>query len=222
MDPFDITINNPKRNPHREFPIEREERKQKRRGAAQESDSDIDDQENTRDVCLLNGAGEESKINVILQKSSRHTDLIKSIQYISCTDRPLILTGSTDRLVHVIDFADGNIIGTLKQGYKQMPHYHWDFPVSGHVAEQPERMTRMQTILAEVRKARDAKLSMKKQMEIRMIQSGKLNTHSFSGAQLMGMNGGDDPNQTRYSMNMTGMSDLQSNYQTQQRPHTAY
>ena len=31
----------------------------------------------------------------------------------------------------------------------------------------------------------------------------------------MGMNGGDDPNQTRYSMNMTGMSDLQSNYQTQ-------
>ena len=32
--PMDITVNNLKRNPHREFPIEREERKRRNRGAA--------------------------------------------------------------------------------------------------------------------------------------------------------------------------------------------
>jgi len=32
-----------KRNPHREFPIEKEERKKKTRGAAQDSDSDVDE-----------------------------------------------------------------------------------------------------------------------------------------------------------------------------------
>ena len=43
MLPVDITVTNEKRNPWREFPIEREERKQKRRGAANDSDSDIDE-----------------------------------------------------------------------------------------------------------------------------------------------------------------------------------
>lgn len=74
----------------------------------------------------------ESDIRQILKKSRKHNDLIKSIQYIGCTDKPLILTGSTDKLVHIIDLATSTIVGTLKQGYKSMANYQWDFPVSGH------------------------------------------------------------------------------------------
>lgn len=49
MRPMDITVNNLKRNPHREFTIEREERKKTKRtsaaaaAAAMDSDSEIDE-----------------------------------------------------------------------------------------------------------------------------------------------------------------------------------
>ena len=76
----------------------------------------------------------ESEIITVLIKSRKHSDLIKSITYISCTDEPLILTGSTDRLVHLINM-DSQIVGTLKQGYKNMPNYQWDFPISNFVQE---------------------------------------------------------------------------------------
>jgi len=111
---------NPKRNPHREFPIEREESKRRARGAAAiDSDSDIDESKYPKDNDML---VPESEIITLLKKSRKHSDLIKSIQYIHCTDRPLILTGSTDRLVHLIDM-NSQIVGTLKQGYKTMPNY---------------------------------------------------------------------------------------------------
>ena len=54
----------------------------------------------------------------------------------------MILTGSTDRLVHLIDMnatianrdtSDSNqgskTYYTLKQGYKSIPNYEWDFPI---------------------------------------------------------------------------------------------
>lgn len=75
MVPVDIT-NNLKRNPHREFVIEREERKQRRRGAAHDSDSDVDESMLPDDKNML---VPESEIRQILKKSNKHDDLIKSI-----------------------------------------------------------------------------------------------------------------------------------------------
>ena len=111
LNKVDVVADNLKRNPWREFPIEREERKTKRRGAANDSDSDIDESQIPQDKNLL---VPESEIRQILTKSRKHNDLIRSIQFISCTDRPLILTGSTDRLVHLIDLETSTIVGTLK------------------------------------------------------------------------------------------------------------
>lgn len=129
----------------------------------------------------------ESEIRQILTKSRKHNDLIRSIQFISCTDKPLILTGSTDRLVHLIDLETSAIVGTLKQGYKSMMNYQWDFPCTTHAANLPHRETRMEKILKEVRIKRDEDLSTKKFKEIQLLKEGKLNTFGFAGAQLMGM-----------------------------------
>ena len=122
MIPTDITKNNSKRNPHREFPIEREERKKKNKGAAKasmDSDSEIEESKLPDDKNMI---VPEAEITTILKKCRVHKDLIKSIQYIHCTDSPLILTGSTDRLVHLINM-ESQVIGTLKQGYKSMQNY---------------------------------------------------------------------------------------------------
>jgi len=105
LDEVDITKNNSKRNPHREFPIEREVRKKKNKGAAaaataMDSDSDIDESQYPDDKTMI---VPEAEIATIVKKCRQHDDQIKSIQYIHCTDRPLILTGSTDRLVHLIN-----------------------------------------------------------------------------------------------------------------------
>ena len=128
MVPTDITVNNLKRNPHREFPIEREERKRtKNRNAANDSDSDLDERKIERDVPYVDS--EESGIVTIMKKTRIHNELVTSIQYISCTDKPIIMTGSTDRLVHIIDLTTKTICGTLKQGYKAKANYEWDFPV---------------------------------------------------------------------------------------------
>lgn len=108
----------------------------------------------------------ESSIRQILKKSRKHDDLIKSIQYIGCTDKPLIMTGSIDRLVKIIDLETSAIVGTLKQGYKSMPNYQWDFPINGHLTSQPKRKTRMEYILEEVRATRDKEFSHKKFKEI--------------------------------------------------------
>ena len=100
MTKVDIT-GNAKRNPHREFPIEQEERKTKRKGAANDSDSDIDESQIPNDKNVLVA---EHEIHQVVKKTRIHNDLIKSIQFINVTDRPLILTGSTDKLVHLVDF----------------------------------------------------------------------------------------------------------------------
>lgn len=124
LTPIDITVNNTKRNPHREFPIEREERK-KKANTNDDYDSDVDERAIPPPVPLVS----ESEIKTVLKKSRKHNDIIKSIQYIAATDQPLILTGSIDKLVHVINMK-AEIVGTLKQGYKTMAKYDWDFPIS--------------------------------------------------------------------------------------------
>lgn len=76
---MDITKNNAKRNPHREFTIEREERKKKVRGsnkAAMDSDSEIDESQYPDDKQML---VPESEIITLLKKSRKHNDVIKSI-----------------------------------------------------------------------------------------------------------------------------------------------
>ena len=99
---IDIIANDKmKRNPHREFSIEHEERKkQGKNSAAMDSDSDIDEHKLPDEKNML---VPESEVKTIVKKTRKHSDLIKSIQYVGCTDRPMILTGSTDRLVHLID-----------------------------------------------------------------------------------------------------------------------
>lgn len=164
MTPIDITLNNSKRNPHREFPIEREERKKKSKNPAAESESDVDEGMDVKLEPLVN----ESAITTVLKKSRKHNDLIKSIQYIAATDQPLILTGSIDRLVHLINMKS-EIVGTLKQGYKTMPNYQWDFPIGTFLASQPKRMTKMESMMHEVRIKRDQDLSHKKLTEIRLL-----------------------------------------------------
>lgn len=97
--PIDITVNNTKRNPHREFAIEREERKKKSKNNANDSDDELDE----RAIPNVEPLVPESEIKTVLKKKRMHSDIIKSIQYITATDSPLILTGSIDRLVHIID-----------------------------------------------------------------------------------------------------------------------
>lgn len=142
----------------------------------------------------------ESEIITILKKSRKHSDLIKSIQYIPCTDKPLILTGSTDRMVHLINM-DSQIVGTLKQGYKNMPNYLWNFPINNFLKDRPERLTHMERVLMEVREQRDKDLSHKKRKEIELVQDGTLSGFGFAGSQLMGM---------------TSTSGMQGGYNTQQ------
>jgi len=146
MVPIDITINNAKRNPHREFKIDAEERKTRRPGADFDLDSDDDEAEINREPPMVS----DDDIRQVLKKSRKHNDLIKSIQYISCTDQPFIMTGSTDKLVHLIDM-NSNIVGTLKQGYKSLNNYQWGFKCTKYLKEHPDRMNRMEKILVEVR-----------------------------------------------------------------------
>lgn len=176
LTPIDITVNNSKRNPHREFPIEREERKKKTKTTGNDSDDELDERAIPTIVPLVS----ESEIRTVLKKSPKHKDLIKSIQYISATDRPLILTGSIDRLVHIIDM-NSQIVGTLKQGYKTLQNYQWDFRVGTHQKNQPVRQTGMEVMMEDVRKQRDKDLSQKKLLEIRLLKEGKLNSIGFAG-----------------------------------------
>lgn len=70
----------------------------------------------------------ESEIIQISQWSA-HTDAVKSIQYISETDKPLVLTASLDKFVHIFS-VEGELLGTLKQGYMNIRDYKWEFNVT--------------------------------------------------------------------------------------------
>jgi len=60
-------------------------------------------------------------------------------------------------------------VGTLKQGYKNMPNYLWNFPISNFLKDRPERLTHMERVLMEVREQRDKDLSHKKRKEIELV-----------------------------------------------------
>lgn len=53
MNPVDVVTGNLKRNPHREFVIEKEERKKKSKGGANDSDSDMDESQIPKDNPIL-------------------------------------------------------------------------------------------------------------------------------------------------------------------------
>jgi len=53
MNPVDVVTDNLKRNPHREFVIEKEERKKKSKGGANDSDSDMDESQIPKDHPIL-------------------------------------------------------------------------------------------------------------------------------------------------------------------------
>ena len=73
--PIDITVNNIKRNPHREFQIEREERKKKSKADGNDSDSDLDE----RIIPTVTPLVSEIEVRTLIKKSKKHTDIIKSI-----------------------------------------------------------------------------------------------------------------------------------------------
>ena len=102
--------------------------------------------------------------------------------------------------MHITDLETAQTVGTLKQGYKSMPNYQWNFPISNYLEKYPERQTRMQRMLTEVRAKRDQDLSHKKKIEIELLRTGRLTQIGFAGAQLMGMNatGGQAADQARY------------------------
>lgn len=196
IEKVDITdvAKNPKRNPHREFPIEKEEKKRSVTRDGNDSDNELADSRENKIEALVN----ESQIKTVIKKKRVHNDAIRSIQYINVTDQPLILTASFDRLVHLIDF-NAQVTGTLKQGYKTMLNYHWEFPIAEHLEQHPERLTRMERMLKEVREQRNKDLSHKKLAEIKLLQSGKLSTFGFAGSQLMGMTSQSQPEPSAYN-----------------------
>ena len=66
----------------------------------------------------------ESDVLQVFQKSEAHKDAIRSVQLITITNEPLIMTASLDKFVKIFrmyDETDENLAGTLKQGYMMKP-----------------------------------------------------------------------------------------------------
>ena len=79
-----------------------------------------------------NSVVKEHEIIQISQWSDQHTDTIRSIQYITVTDEPLVLTASLDKYVKIFT-VDGTCKGILKQGYMVQPNgYYWDFLIENY------------------------------------------------------------------------------------------
>jgi len=60
------------------------------------------------------------------------------------------MTASYDKNVHLIDMGK-NIVGTLKQGYKTLAKYKWDFKCKSFLKEHPERVTKMEREIEKMR-----------------------------------------------------------------------
>ena len=112
--------------------------------------------------------------------------MIRSIQYITSTDVPLIMTASLDRKVRIFSMAQSQAErdhGTLKQGYKMLPKYHWDFPCELYEGNRATRLTTINRKLEEERKRRDDHdLSTNKKLEIDLVKRGVLGTSTLSFA----------------------------------------
>ena len=117
MKPIDVTKSNHKRNPHREFTIEKEDSFKRK---TSDGNQDSDDEESRQTIEPLI---DEKEFKKVFTNDKKHKDVIRSIQYIDITDSPLIMTASYDKNVHLIDFKTHDIVGTLKQGYKTIAKY---------------------------------------------------------------------------------------------------
>lgn len=73
----------------------------------------------------------ESEIIQIGHFNEAHSDVIKSIQYVACTDRPLVFSAGADKFVK-IHSLDGEEMGTLRQGYMLKNDYEWKFVLKAH------------------------------------------------------------------------------------------
>ena len=183
---IDVTLD-AKRNPHREFefiPKESEETK-KNKDSKRQLPLEEDDGPRVKPEPLLK-EGSIEQIWSQLEGEGGYTEVIRSIQYISCTDVPLIMTASLDRKVRIFSMAQSQAErdhGTLKQGYKMLPKYHWDFPCDVHEKNHTNRLTQTYRKLEEERKRRDKDdLSKPKQVEIDLVQKGILGTSTLSFA----------------------------------------
>lgn len=115
-----------------------------------------------------------------------HKDVIKSIQYISSTDVPLVFTAGLDRMAYIWDL-EKNCRGKLIQGYMLKTNYYWDFPLSHYASFAEARHNQIQETLQEVRVERDQDRTYKKQAQLAAMRYG--NTFSslgFNGAALLG------------------------------------
>ena len=131
--PIDVTKGNVKRNPHREFKNFKEDaEEQKAGGAMDNNDSGDETPDNLKKVTPV---VEEREILKIFPNQQMHKDVIRSIQYIDVTDKPLVMTASYDKNVVIFGMekeGEGKymkpvIMGTLQQGYKTMAKYQWKF-----------------------------------------------------------------------------------------------
>jgi WD40 repeat protein len=154
LKPVDITKGNQKRNPHREFKFRGLEEKHAKKGG---NDSEEDEEGKNTIVPLV----PENEIVKIFTNDKKHNDVIRSIQYISVSDEPLIMTASYDKNVHLINM-NKEIVGTLKQGYKTLAKYKWDFKCSKFLKDHPERVTKMEREIEKMRKIRDKGMSTRK------------------------------------------------------------
>lgn len=186
LHPIDVTKNNAKRNPHREFAIEVEEKRKPGEKKDEGNDSDDFNLTNEHNIVSLIKESEIGKVLTNEAADKPHQDAIRSIQFISVTEEPLIMTASYDRMVHIMNL-NCEIRGTLKQGYKTIKDYEWHFEVENFENAIPEKKSRIANILSEVRQERDKILSHKKLAEIKLLKSGKLSTFGLTGSQLMGM-----------------------------------
>jgi hypothetical protein len=57
--------------------------------------------------------------------------VIRSIQYITITDEPLIFTASLDKYVKIFSL-EGELRGCLQQGYMMNKDYLWNFPMKNY------------------------------------------------------------------------------------------
>jgi hypothetical protein len=121
-----------KRNPYRLMQIADRKSEEKGKTEADElfRENPLVDESEIKQICTFNP----------------HNDVIKSIQFIYSTDRPLIMTASIDRFVHIhsIDLNNSEDVtkrvmgldvqkeGTLLQGYMMQQNYLWNFDLTKH------------------------------------------------------------------------------------------
>ena len=66
-----------------------------------------------------------------IQAWTAHKDIIRSINYISMTDDPLVFTAGMDRMAYIWDL-NKVCRGKLIQGYMLKKNYYWDFKLNNY------------------------------------------------------------------------------------------